>query len=183
MMDNQNTISGTLTADDYVAAQRLHLRKWRKRQHWVLGGLAAAGLIVMSIGPFMLGAILFGAGAGGAIGAMMQYKRTLPRVWRKLFEQQQSLQQPFHYRWDNAGLHVSTPLAQALRPWPHFIRRIEDENSLLLYHSDAMFELIPKRWFGNARLPDDLEMLISVHVGKPHEADPSTQPATEEKRS
>lgn len=179
MMENRNTITGTMTADDFIAAQRLHFRKWRKRQHLILGIVAAAGVVAMGIGPFMLGAILLGAGAGGSIGAIVQYKRTLPRAWRKLFEQQKSLQQPFQYRWDDAGLHLSTPLAQATRPWPHFTRRTEDAETLLLYHSDAMFELIPKRWFENARLPEDLEALLSRYVGSPGQADPSTPIATE----
>lgn len=179
MVENRKAISGMITADDYVAAQRLHLRKWRKRQYLILGILTAAGVIVMSIGHFMIGVTLFGAGAGGSIVEIMQYKRTLPRIWRKLFEQQKSIQQSFHYRWDEVGLHVSTPLAQATRPWPHFIRRTEDTDTLLLYHSDAMFELIPKRWFENARLPEELEALLTRHIGSPNQTNPSKPIATE----
>lgn len=172
-MDNDASLSGTITGDDYVAAQRLHLRAWRKRQRASLASFAVLGISIMALGPFMLGAIVFGAGAGGFLGEMLLYWRNAPRAWRKLFAQQKSLHEPFFYTWDDAGLHVSTPLAQAVRPWSHFTKRLEDRDALLLYHSDTVFELIPKRWFEDARVPPSLEALLNRHLG-PH---PGTHPA------
>ena len=177
-MHIDESLNGTLNADDYVAAQRLHLRQWRKRQRMILGVFAAIGIIVMTIGPFLLGAILFGAGAGGFFGELLLYTRSWPRAWRKLFAQQKALHESFRYGWDETGLHISTPLSHALRPWPYYLKHIEDEEILLLYHSDAMFELIPKRWPEHARLPDTFEALLLQHLGRSHHTNPPAPIAT-----
>jgi hypothetical protein len=182
-MQNDESLSGTITDDDYVAAQRLHLRRWRKRQRITLGIFALLGIMVMVIGPFVLGAIMFGAGAGGFFGELLLYKRSWPRAWRKLFAQQKNLHESFRYTWDKTGIHVSTPLTHALRPWSYFMRRLEDEEVLLLYHSDAMFELIPKRWLEDARLPDSLEALLLQHVGSSHATHPPASIAAEHRPS
>ena len=182
-MRNDESLSGTITDDDYVAAQRLHLRAWRKRQRTILVVFAVIGISIMAVGPFMLGAILFGAGGGGFFGEMMLSNRSWPRKWRKLFAQQKSLHEPFHYAWDETGLHVSTPLAQGVRPWSHFTKRLEDSETLLLYHSDTVFELIPKRWFEDARLPEHLEALLLKHVGPSHQTTPNAPITTEQRLS
>lgn len=139
-----------MTADDYVSAQTLHMRKWRRRQHAMLGLCVLAGLPLAFTDWRMAGLILIAAGVGGTLGALVLHLRNLPRAWKKHYEQQKSLQKRFDYSWDAEGLHVSTPLARAFRPWSHFAARNEDDRSILLYHSDVMFELIPKHWFADA---------------------------------
>jgi YcxB-like protein len=59
------------------------------------------------------------------------------------------MHEEFTYRVDDSGLYVSTPLGQAHRPWANFLRYRENDDLFLLYHSDVMFELLPKRWFAD----------------------------------
>lgn len=162
-MTDARSFGGTLTADDFVAAQTLHMRKWRKRQLALVVVVAILGAALVRYGPPMLGVIVLGAGIGGGAGLLVLHAFKLPRAWKRLFGQQKSLHESFSYHWDDAGLHVATSLAQARRPWTHFTGFDEDARSILLYHSDAMFELIPKRWFAEAELLDALRAEISRH--------------------
>ncbi|HEY1136306.1 MAG TPA: YcxB family protein [Xanthomonadaceae bacterium] len=162
-MSATHDFGGTLTADDFVAAQTLHMRKWRKRQYIVIGAVMLLGVAIASFGWRMAGMVVMGAALGGFAGNVVLHARRLPGTWTRLFEQQKSLHERFTYSWDETGLTVSTPLGQAKRPWAHFIRHEEDAGSLLLYHSDAMFELIPKRWFDDGSTLDALRTEILRH--------------------
>jgi hypothetical protein len=162
-MSGEHTFGGTLVAEDFVAAQSLNMQKWRKRQYIVLVAVLFLGIVIPSSGWRMPGMIVMGVALGGFAGNVVLHARRLPRDWARLFEQQKSLHEPFSYTWDQAGLMVSTPLGQARRPWAHFVRHAEDARSILLYHSDAMFELIPKRWFDDTSILDALRTEISRH--------------------
>lgn len=162
-MTDARSFGGTLTADDFVAAQTLHMRKWRKRQYAFFAFIGILGGTLVWSGARMPGMIGIGACIGGLAGIFALHRRRLPGTWKKLFEQQKSLHERFCYSWDDSGLHVVTTLGQARRPWSHFTDLDEDAHLILLYHSDAMFELIPKRWFAEAEFLDSLRAEISRH--------------------
>lgn len=162
-MTNARSFGGALTADDFVAAQTLHMRKWRKRQYAVFVFIGILGGSLAWYGATMAGMIGIGASIGGLAGLFALHTRRLPGTWKRLFEQQKSLHERFSYSWDDSGLHVVTALGQARRPWSHFTGLDEDAHTILLYHSDAMFELIPKRWFAEAAVLDLLRAEISRH--------------------
>ena len=162
-MSAMHGFGGTLTADDFVAAHALHMRKWRKRQYLFFLVALLGGILIALSGWRMAGMIVIGAGIGGCAGLVALHSRKLPRTWRQLFEQQKALHERFAYTWDDSGLGVSTSLGQARRPWAHFMRHAEDAHFILLYHSDAMFELIPKRWFDDVSTLEALRTEISRH--------------------
>ena len=161
MTSATHEFGGMLTADDFVAAQTLHMRKWRKRQYVFFSIALIFGIVVALVDRALAGMIVAGAGIGGFAGIIDLHARRLPRTWRQQFEQQKSLQEHFTYSWNDTGLEVSTNLGQARRPWSHFARHAEDAHFILLYHSDAMFELIPKRWFDDTSTLESLRTEIS----------------------
>ena len=154
-------ISGTLSEDDYLAAQRLHRRAYVRRQSLVLAALLPIGLIVAWAGYFLPGAALLGAGVGGFIGELFCSRFSIPRRHRRIYRQQVSLRSPYTYSWDSECLSVVSETGQARRPWSDYVRSKENDEVFLLYHSDTMFEVIPKVWFQGREQAEAFRRLAS----------------------
>jgi len=154
-------ITAAISSKDYLAALRLHRQRAVTRQLLVLGVLAATGVIAIAVGYKLIGLILIGAGVGGLIGELVQSKLILPRRAEKIYNQQASLRATYTYSWDNDGLSVSSETGQARRPWSDYIKFLENDRLLLLYHSDIMFEIFPKSWFSRQEQADEFRTLAS----------------------
>ena len=140
-------ISGAISSQQYLDALRLHRQRPVRRQLLVLISLALAGVIVAVVAHRLLGLILVGAGVGGLIGEFIQSRFILPRKAEKIYNQQAALRATYTYSWDKEWLSVWSETVQAKRLWSDYIRTLENEQLLLLYHSDIMFEIFPKSWF------------------------------------
>ena len=80
----------------------------------------------------------------------------LPKLTKKIFNQQKELQAPFEMEFTDTNLVVSNEFGNAIRPWKNFIKWKENEELIILYHSDVMFTIIPKR------LLTDLQQLETI---------------------
>ncbi|MBN2499455.1 MAG: YcxB family protein [Anaerolineales bacterium] len=69
----------------------------------------------------------------------------LPNRVKKVFAQQKELHAPIEMEITADALLTTNPYGHAERPWSLFIRWKEDDNVLLLYHSNALFTILPKR--------------------------------------
>jgi hypothetical protein len=154
-------ISGAISSKHYLDALRLHRQKAVKRQLLVLVALAAVGVLVAAAGYRLIGLILIGAGVGGLIGEFIQSRFLLPRKAEKIYNQQAALRANYTYSWDKDGVSVSSATVQAKRPWSDYIKTLENEHLLLLYHSDIMFEIFPKTWFANPEQADEFRVLAT----------------------
>ena len=154
-------ISAAISSQDYLAALRLHRQRAVKRQALVLAAFALAGVVVVVLGYRMIGLILVGAGVGGLIGGFLQSRLALPRKAGKIYDQQASLRDTYTYSWDKDALSVSSETGQARRPWSNYIKFLENDQLLLLYHSDIMFEIFPKSWFSSKEQVDEFRSLAS----------------------
>jgi len=54
---------------------------------------------------------------------------------------------------------------QAKRRWSDYTKLRENEEVLLLYHSDVMFEVFPKAWFNGQAQMDEFRRLASRATG------------------
>lgn len=154
-------ISGTLSQDDYLAAQRLHRKAYLRRQLVILVASAVVGLIVACTGHFLVGIVLVGAGAGGLIGEWVLSKFSLPRRHVRIFHQQASLRSNFTYSWDSECICVVAESGQAKRLWRDYVKSKEDDRVFLLYHSDVMFEIFPKAWFSCREQVEEFRLLAT----------------------
>lgn len=154
-------ISGTISAGEFLAAQRLHLQPMVRRQLLVLAILVVVGLLTIGVGYFFPGIVIFGAGAGGFIGHFVLHKWSLPRRHLRLFNQQVSLRDRFTYSWDAEHVSVVTDSGQAKRPWVIYVKSKDNDQVFLLYHSDIMFEVIPKPWFHSLEQIEAFRRLVS----------------------
>lgn len=81
----------------------------------------------------------------------------LKRRARRLYRQQKMLQQPYTYRWSEAGLDIEAPRMQAFHAWSDFHRWAEARRAILLFLNDQLFFVLPRRVFDKA----ELEAIVS----------------------
>ena len=148
-----------LEAQDLVAAYQLHhrakLRNWRTAVWGGLALLALVGLVIaLGEGWPAVAAVLVGGVVGGFSVPAMMLRWRVPAVARRVFRQQQQLNEKTDLAWNADGLRVRTPNLDGRTPWAHFRRWREDGRVVLLYHSDALFQFIPKRVLNPEQLAD-----------------------------
>lgn len=145
-------ISGQLDWKDYLKAQRLHMRPSRAAR----AALYVAMVVVIGALAYGFGAMAAGAGAeiwswllplviiGGL--TVLYYYVLLPWNVRRIFSQQKELSVPLEHEITDSALVSSSQYGSGVRPWADFHKWKEDKDVLLLYMSDVMFVLIPKRF-------------------------------------
>lgn len=154
-------ISGALSSRHHLAALRLHRQRSARRHLFLLTACAVAGAILAFGGHVLMGLVLAGAGVGGVIGEVIHSTFLLPRRAEKIYSQQAALRATYVYSWDKDGIRVSSDTVQATRPWSDYIKTLENQDLLLLYHSDVLFEIFPKSWFANREQADEFRTLAS----------------------
>ncbi len=144
-------ISGQYLWTDYLDAQLLHLTPPRATRIslWLLGAMLAVSIISMLLlrvpieyGAACLVPVLILVG----LYALYRYL-IMPRQVKRIFNQQKELNSPFEIEFSEAGLSFSNEFGQTLRPWQMFLKWKENEKIFMLYHSDVMFSMFPKRLF------------------------------------
>ncbi|NYF20420.1 hypothetical protein HDC36_001881 [Xanthomonas sp. JAI131] len=165
-------ISGVISLDDYLAAQRLHQRRPLRRALVLSATLLLVGVPLVIVGTSdavcIVGGLLGGIGGGGLIGLALLYGWKLPRKLRRLHAQQAALRHAITYAWDENGLEVTWSGGHARRPWADFIRYRENPQVLLLYHNDMLFDMVPTSWFVDAAQREAFRKLASrVGTGAP----------------
>jgi hypothetical protein len=163
-------ISGSITLEDYLAAQRLHQRRSLRRVLLAMAVLLLLGLAVFAFakrgsGVDIVGVMLAAAGGGGLIGQTIQSAWTMPRKVRRLYAQQAALRHRFTYRWDEAGLEITWADGRVRRPWRDYVRYRDSPQLLMLYHNDILFDLLPTSWFADAAQRDAFRQLAAARIG------------------
>ena len=141
-----------LTSSDYLAAIRLG---YKPRPFFAALGVLLALFFLFGLGLVAKSALM-GQSSWTDLGIALcvgyfpgWYYLYLP--WRvgKVFKQQRSLREPFSIEFEDAGLRFRTPQSDGLLPWDHLHKWRESKVAFVLYHSDALFNILPKRFFGS----------------------------------
>lgn len=162
-------VTGKLLSSDYVAAQYLHLRP--RLAFKILGSLiilamlwaiwytiSKAGLSGLELMDYLFfGAIIY---------LLFFFIWFIPWKGRKIYRQQKSLQRESRHRFNDAGLEAENELGHATIPWTDYVKWKENDKIFLLYVSDPMFHMIPKRLFSDPRDVENLRGLLQTHIGK-----------------
>lgn len=145
-------VTGIVTYLDYFAAYRLYRRRTAIMMNWITILAAIAGLVVILAGAgyWRWGIYLMGAGIGGFIGEFVQAHFLLPRKVKQLYAQYKGITTPIVCEWDSELLRVKSSMGKGERSWNDFAKVEEDDKVLLLYITDALFEVVPKSWFKDA---------------------------------
>lgn len=142
------TITGHITAQEYIAAGHLHRRRKVVLGYWISGILVLAGIIVFFAVAPKPGFVLAGAGIGGAIGGFIESRLYLP--WRLRQLHAQSKTADVTCTWDEDKLFFSSENGQGYQLWADFRKAKENDELILLYHNDVLYQIIAKRWFATA---------------------------------
>ncbi|SFI40736.1 YcxB-like protein [Bosea sp. OK403] len=151
--DMNRSVDLTLTADDYVAANKLHVLNVY-RGHLRLA-MTAAGVLfyVFFIVSDYVGGWSFWPFAGVIhlfalwllLMPFLSYFLIAPGMARKNFRKQKSLQQPLTWSWSEAGLKVTNDGGAWLTPWDHYLKRADNAEMFLFYQAPRLFQMVPKR--------------------------------------
>jgi len=139
-------ISGIISVNDYLCAQRLNRKSTHKRSLVFAEVLASCGFAVMLV-DVKWGVVVLGAGVGAFLGEYLCANLVLPRKAKKLHAQRKELANEVIYSWDAEHLEAKSSIGVSKMPWSHFVKMKEDENGFLLYVSDNLFQMFPKAWF------------------------------------
>ena len=152
-------ISGQVTEAEHVAAHRLHRRRGVLVVRAVLQLAAAAAIAVFFSVSRKWGVLLSLGAVGGLAGELVVGRVFLPMRLRRLYAQVKG-RTALTYSWDATKLSLSSRHGHADRTWTDFMQAKEDDKVLLLYFHDALFEIVPKRWFRTTGQVDDFRRCL-----------------------
>jgi MFS family permease len=156
-----------ITFDDYKAAQRLAMRP---RQAYRITGYLLFALFFIGLTVtlfiaksdwrilFVIGVVLY------LIGFFFLY---LPYRWRRLFSQHKLLHEPHQCQFTEDALVSTSDLGNVKIPWGMFSKWKEGRKTFILYQSDNLFHIIPKRIFHGTKEEGFLRNTLLGSVGKP----------------
>ena len=152
-------ITGTVSAQDYVEAQAVHRRTVAIWVNSVLGAIGVTGLVLLSIGVKPWGLILLMGGLCGFLGEAIQARVYIPSQARKHFLQFKGIEAPITYDWNSEKFSVRSDRGNADRNWGDILKVREGDGLILLYTTDVLFEIVPKRWFATPAQMDEFRTL------------------------
>lgn len=153
----RQSVGFELTASDLLAAYRAHCWAHFRRPRFLVTYLIVAicytalgwlfnerdtlsSLLADAMVALLLAAVVMCLILGLTFGL-------LPRRVRRVFAQQKSLHGPAEVEWDDEEIKLSGATGLSRFAWHDFVKWHESSSTILLYQSDAMFNLLPKRAF------------------------------------
>ncbi|WP_457388844.1 YcxB family protein [Roseateles sp. P5_E1] len=157
-----------LSSDDYLSAIRAG---FKPRPAFAALGILIVVLALAAL-VFMLGSWWRGEGSWSDVLGVLAicyfpawYWFYLPWKVRRLYAQQRSLHQPASVEIGEAGLQFRTVNGEGLMPWENVYRWRETKVVFVLYQSDLLFSLIPKRYFDSMEAQGDFRAMLVRQVG------------------
>jgi hypothetical protein len=81
---------------------------------------------------------------------LLQFLVYAPYNLRRQYSQRKDLQRELAFVTSDAGLSIQTDHGAMSTPWQDYLKWKEGRTLFLLYLSDAMFQIVPKRFFASA---------------------------------
>ncbi len=147
-----------MTAADHIAASRDYFRRaisrpraWRAPAIAVilLFGIGFAMGRFLDNGPlayqFAMGLWLAGCGLFALGLCYVLSYLMIPRRARRLFAQQKALHKPVRFAWSPEGVVQSTANGEGRYAWDDLYRWDEGRSTILLYHTERMYAVLPHR--------------------------------------
>lgn len=142
-------ITGVVSEQEYVEGHSFHRRPVAVAMNWVMVFIFGVGLVLAFLGGGRWGYILIIGGLGGLLGEAVQARVYLPGRVRKLYAQFKGVDSPTTYTWDHSIFEIKSERGGVKRNWTDLHKVKENEDLFLLYTTDHLFEIVPKRWFAN----------------------------------
>jgi hypothetical protein len=150
-----SSITGSMSPEDYVNAQRLHRRSGVVGCDIASGVAALIGIALWVSGHITFGSILLICGIGGIVAVLVFDLWLLPRRDSQRQARRGFLNAKFTYTWNSVKLVSKSAIWQSERAWRDYVQFKESKAVLLLYHPDKTYEIFPKTWFEDSKQLDD----------------------------
>ena len=147
-----------LTEDDMVRAARLYTLVSLRRPKTIIS-LAIAFVLCLLLMAWLGGTIfplnmdrlarewptVLGAGVFPFVLVFVVILVGNPMLARRTFRQQRSLHGEVGLSWTEERLEFDSEYGRFAMPWSHFTRFGEDKHTFVLFESDRLYRIIPKR--------------------------------------
>lgn len=144
-------LKAQLTAEDYAEGQFLHGLK-RSYIIYACVMVVLACVIIVLLGDPATGFVWICVPIGLALALLVGLK-TVPsaivRRTKKIFAQQKSLQLPRELTITDTHLYAKSERGEAKLPWEDFHKWKANEKIVLVYPSDVILHMFPRRWFAS----------------------------------
>ncbi|RLA46153.1 MAG: hypothetical protein DRR42_18690 [Gammaproteobacteria bacterium] len=159
-------VKGMLQPSDYVRAQYLHIRPRPI--------LKAIGILILALVLWTAVYSIWTRDFGtldylfylAILFLILNFAVYLPWKTRRIYKQQKSLQRELTFKFDDEGVSASNENAQSLTPWEDYLKWKHNDQLILLYFSDCMYHMVPKRLFADVADFDELRELLPHRIGK-----------------
>ncbi len=84
---------------------------------------------------------------------------------RRLYDQQKGLREQFTADFSVEGVHTRTATGESRQPWDYFHKWISADDMVLLFESDALMQILPRRAFATQADYDALRDLLTRRLG------------------
>lgn len=150
---------------DLLSAYRLHMQRFSgKRLFWMIafGALIGIGLAALdgfadlfSSSILVLSMVIWAL----VVVAIIQFlvpRYWVPRLARKTYRQQKDLRLETTTWWDDEKLHSSNEQTKSFMEFADMVKWSANDDMLLIYRSDHLFNFLPVRVFRNTAEMDAL---------------------------
>jgi len=158
-----------ITPEDYLRALYLHIRP-RPLLKWlgILGALNVVWVnIQLMLHPhknedawiyyWLLGVIVF---------IIWKYAIALPKKTRRIYRQQKMLQTPYEAEITEESYEGESHCGKGKMAWKDFHKYKTGKDIVIVYQSDALFNMFPKRWFSDEEFVE-FQSILHRQLGKP----------------
>jgi hypothetical protein len=163
------TLCYTISPSDYKRAIWVHMRP-RRFLACVGAFLVVLGLVILGITSYHLvttgGDLKFVLGLGGGLGVLcLWFFVLLPRQLSRIYRQQKLLHEELIVEISDVHLMMKSPHGQGTLPWEVFHKWKADKQMVLVYQSDVMFHIFPRRAFPSLEDFQTFQSLLSTKLG------------------
>lgn len=161
-------LKGRVVVGDLLAAQWVHVRPRRS--------LAVVGMVLLGLTVFVMAAqfiahrpSLTDPGTWIMPGILAYFAFTafvwVPGRVRRSYSQRKDFQHEISMVVTSAGIEARTVQGYGVKPWSDFLKWKEGKSVFLLYLSDHMYQVVPKRFFAGRADIDAFRNVISESIG------------------
>ncbi|MEM7133159.1 MAG: YcxB family protein [Chloroflexota bacterium] len=151
------TINGQYQLAEVQAAQKLHTRRIVRIFWFIIIMMAAFPIVTQQFDGRALFWLLLLPCLALIIGLAVGQRFLLLRQAAHAFAQQKDLSAPFTIEMTDEKFHMRNELGNSHIPWGDFVKWAENDEFLLLYRSNMLFHMLPKRLFDN---PDEVDFVL-----------------------
>jgi len=155
-------LKGRIAVEDLMTAQWVHVRPRRS--------FAVVGILLLGLGVFIWADSFSGRRqwltnpTNWILPGVFAYLAFMAFIWipRKIrlsYNQRKDFRHEISMVVTNAGVASHTEQGNGMRPWSDYLKWKEGKSIFLLYLSDQMFQMVPKRFFATH---EDIDAFRSI---------------------